>query len=46
MLGWYVLGTGLETQDKLRILELGAADVNGSYRALFTAPNVETSPPT
>jgi SAM-dependent methyltransferase len=37
----YVRGTELETQDKLVVLDVGGADVNGSYRDIFNASNVE-----
>lgn len=37
----YVRGTELETQPKLTILDMGGADVNGSYRSVLNGPNVE-----
>lgn len=37
----YVRGTELETQDELKVLDVGGADVNGSYRDIFNAPNVK-----
>jgi SAM-dependent methyltransferase len=37
----YVRGTELENQEKLVVLDVGAADINGSYRPIFNASNVE-----
>lgn len=37
----YVRGTDLEAQEKLIVLDVGGADVNGSYRDIFDSPNVE-----
>jgi SAM-dependent methyltransferase len=37
----YVHGTELEDQEKLTVLDVGGADVNGSYRDIIKGPNVE-----
>ena len=37
----YVRGTELEGVEKLTVLDVGGADVNGSYREIFSAANVE-----
>ena len=37
----YVRGTELEAQEKLTVLDVGGADVNGSYRDIFSAPNIK-----
>jgi SAM-dependent methyltransferase len=36
----YVQGTELESQEKLIVLDVGGADVNGSYRDIFNADNI------
>lgn len=36
----YVRGTELEDQERLTVLDVGGADVNGSYRDIFSASNV------
>lgn len=37
----YVHGTELENQEKLIVLDVGGADVNGSYRDILKGPNVQ-----
>lgn len=37
----YVRATELESQDRLVVLDVGGADVNGSYRSIFNGSNIE-----
>jgi len=37
----YVRGTELEDQERLVVLDVGGADVNGSYRSVLDARNIE-----
>jgi SAM-dependent methyltransferase len=34
----HVIGSALETQDRVRVLDIGGSDVNGSYREIFAHP--------
>lgn len=34
----HIMGSALETQDSVRVLDIGGSDVNGSYREIFAHP--------
>ncbi|MBC2777498.1 methyltransferase domain-containing protein [Parasphingopyxis marina] len=37
----YIAGSALETRPALKVLDIGGADVNGSYAEIFSGPNIE-----